>query len=176
MLIRSARPDDAPGLAAIYGHHVMHGTGSFELEPPDADEMARRLAAIEAGGWPWIVAQQPEGALLGFAYASQLRPRMAFRFAVEDSVYVAPEAVGQGVGRLLLAELIARCQARGARQMVAVIGDSANAASIGLHAALGFAHAGAVQAVGWKFDRWLDVVYMQRRLGAGADTEPVDDR
>ena len=151
----------------IYAHAVTHGTGTFELEIPDAAEMARRRDDVLAKGLPWLVAEC-DGQVLGYAYASPFRPRPAYRFSVEDSIYLRPQAQGAGVGRALLAELVARCQAAGARQMLAVIGDSANAGSIGVHRALGFEPCGRLQSVGWKFGRWLDVVLMQRSLGAGA--------
>lgn len=165
--LRDSREDDLPALAAIYGHHVLHGTGTFELDAPDAAEMARRRAEVLGRGLPWLVAER-DGRVLGYAYANYFRPRMAYRFCLEDSIYLAPEAQGQGLGSLLLAELIARCEALGARQMVAVIGDSANAASIGVHQRAGFEPMGVMKAAGWKFERWLDVVFMQRELGLGA--------
>lgn len=170
--IRPSTDDDLPAIAAIYAWHVAHGTGTFELEAPDAAETARRRADVLAKGLPWLVAER-DGRVLGYAYANHFRPRPAYRFCVEDSVYLDPAAQGRGIGRLLLAELIARCQARGARQMLAVIGDSANAASIGLHRALGFAPVGLLRDSGWKFERWLDVVLMQRALGHGAATAPA---
>lgn len=171
MLIRPSQPADLPAIQAIYAHAVQHGTGTFEIDPPDLSEMARRREAIVDAGWPWLVADQ-DGRVLGFAYAGPFRPRRAYRFCLEDSIYLAEDARGAGVGRLLLAELIARCEALGARQMLAVIGDSANAASIGLHAALGFEPSGLLKAAGWKLERWLDVVLMQRALGLGANTPP----
>lgn len=173
LLIRPSTPQDMPAVAAIYAHHVLHGTGTFETEPPSPAEMARRREEVLARGWPWLVAER-DGHVLGYAYANQLRPRPAFRFCLEDSVYIADAARGQGVGRALLAELLAQCEARGARQVVAVIGDSANAGSIGLHRALGFEPCGGYAASGWKFDRWLDVVLMQRALGEGAGTPPQE--
>jgi len=173
LTVRDSTPDDVPACAAVYGEAVRNGTGTFELEEPDTAEMARRRDAILAQGLPWLVAERG-GQVLGYAYAGIFRPRRAYRFCVEDSIYLAPEARGQGVGRLLLAELIARCEAAGIRQMLAVIGDSANAGSIAVHLACGFEHTGVFRAAGWKFDRWLDVVMMQRRLGRGADAPPVD--
>jgi phosphinothricin acetyltransferase len=167
LLIRTSRDDDVPAITAIYSVAVRTGTASFELEPPDEAEMARRRQAVMQAGLPWLAAQR-DGRVLGYAYAGPFRPRPAYRFAVENSIYVDAACHGQGAGALLLAELIARCEAWGARQMVAVIGDSANAASIALHAKLGFRHAGRVEHVGWKFERWLDVVFMQRPLGCGA--------
>jgi len=166
LLIRTSRDADVPAMTAIYSVAVRTGTASFELEPPDEAEIARRRAAVMGAGLPWLSAER-DGRVIGYAYAGPFRPRPAYRFAVENSIYVDAAAQGQRVGALLLAELIARCEAWGARQMVAVIGDSANAASIALHARLGFRHAGRVEQVGWKFGRWLDVVFMQRALGSG---------
>ncbi|GAB4115732.1 MAG: GNAT family N-acetyltransferase [Rubrivivax sp.] len=173
MLIRPSHADDLPALTAIYAHHVLHGTGTFELDVPDEAEMGRRHADITGKGLPWLVAEEG-GQVLGYAYANHFRPRRAYRFCLEDSIYLAPQARGRGLGKLLLAELIARCEALGARQMLAVIGDAANAGSIGVHRALGFEHTGVLKAAGWKFDRWLDVVLMQRALGTGAAGAPVD--
>jgi L-amino acid N-acyltransferase YncA len=167
-IIRPSSPDDLPPVASIYRWNVEHGTGTFELEGPSVDEMARRRDDVLAKGLPWL-ALEVDGQVLGYAYANAFRPRPAYRFCLEDSIYLAPEAVGRGYGRLLLAELLARCEAAGARQMLAVIGDSANAGSIGLHRALGFERVGLLHAAGWKFGRWLDVVVMQKSLGLGAD-------
>ncbi len=169
LLIRPSTPADLDAITAIYADAVRHGTGTFELEAPDRNEIARRRDDVTAKGLPWLVAQQHDR-VLGYAYASPFRPRPAYRFCLEDSIYLAPDARGRGVGKLLLAELLGRCEARGARQMLAVIGDSANAGSIGVHAALGFAHTGILRSAGWKFGRWLDVVLMQRALGSGAAT------
>lgn len=165
--LRNSQDTDLPAITAIYRHAVLTGTGTFELDPPDEAEMARRRAEVLGRELPWLVAER-DGQILGYAYANYFRPRMAYRFCLEDSIYLAPQAQGAGVGSLLLAELIARCEAAGARQMVAVIGDSANAGSIGVHRRLGFRDMGVMQAAGWKFDRWLDVVFMQRELGLGA--------
>ncbi len=173
LVIRPSTAADLPAITAIYAWNVLHGTGTFELEAPDEAEMARRRDDVLAKGLPWLVAARG-GQVLGYAYANHFRPRRAYRFCVEDSIYLADAARGQGVGRLLLAELVARCQAAGARQMLAVIGDSANAGSIGVHRALGFEHTGVLRAAGWKFGRWLDVVLMQRALGLGDRSEPVD--
>ena len=173
LLIRPSTDDDVPAVAAIYAHHVLHGTGTFELEPPDAAEMARRRADVLGKGLPWLVAVRGEQ-VLGYAYANHFRPRRAYRFCLEDSIYLAPDALGQGIGKLLLAELLARCEALGARQVLAVIGDSANAGSIGVHRALGFEHTGVLKSSGWKFERWLDVVLMQRALGTGDGTPPAE--
>lgn len=167
LTLRNSLDADLPAITAIYRHAVLHGTGTFELDAPDEAEMGRRRAEVLGRQLPWLVAER-DGTVIGYAYANYFRPRMAYRFCLEDSIYLAPEAQGAGVGRLLLAELIARCEAAGARQMVAVIGDSANAGSIGLHRRLGFRDMGVMQAAGWKFDRWLDVVFMQRELGLGA--------
>jgi phosphinothricin acetyltransferase len=170
------RPSTAADLAAvtrIYGQAVAQGTGTFELEPPDEAEMSRRRDDVLAKGLPWLVAASGSE-VLGFAYANHFRPRPAYRFCLEDSIYLDPAASGQGIGRLLLAELMAQCEARGARQMLAVIGDSANAGSIGVHRACGFEPAGLFKAAGWKFGRWLDVVLMQRSLGLGNSAPPAD--
>ena len=173
LTLRSSTPADVAACADIYREAVRNGTGTFELDEPDDAEMARRREAILAQGLPWLVAERG-GAVLGYAYANQFRPRQAYRFCVEDSIYLSPAARGQGVGRLLLVELIGRCEALGIRQMLAVIGDSANQGSIRVHQACGFEHTGTFAAAGWKFERWLDVVMMQRRLGTGADTAPIE--
>jgi L-amino acid N-acyltransferase YncA len=172
VLIRPSTPADLAVVTAIYGWNVRHGTGTFEVDPPDEADMARRRDDVLAKNLPWIVLEQG-GQVRGYAYADQFRPRPAYRFCLEDSVYLAADATGRGFGRLLLAELVARCEAAGARQMLAVIGDSANAGSIGVHRALGFEHVGTIAAAGWKFERWLDVVIMQRSLGIGAATVPA---
>lgn len=169
LLIRNSTEADLDAIQAIYADAVLNGTGTFELEAPDRAEMARRRAEVLGRNLPFLVAERA-GQVLGYAYGNYFRPRMAYRFCIEDSIYLAPSARGQGVGRLLLAELIARCTQAGARQMLAVIGDSANAGSIGVHQALGFKHTGLIRAAGWKFDRWLDVVMMQLELGPGAST------
>jgi L-amino acid N-acyltransferase YncA len=177
LLIRPSTLTDLPAITAIYADAVLHGTGTFELDPPDLAEMARRRDDVLSKGLPWLVAQErgdASGRLLGYAYANHFRPRKAYRFCLEDSIYLHPDARSRGVGKLLLAELVARCEAAGARQMLAVIGDAANAGSIGVHAALGFAHTGVLKASGWKFDRWLDVVLMQRSLGQGSNTPGAD--
>jgi L-amino acid N-acyltransferase YncA len=173
LILRPSTPADLPAITEIYAEAVLHGTGTFELEPPDEAEMARRRDDVLSKGLPWLVAERG-GQVLGYAYANAFRPRKAYRFCLEDSIYLHPDARGQGLGRLLLTELIGRCEAAGARQMLAVIGDAANAGSIGVHAALGFQHTGVLKASGWKFGRWLDVVLMQRALGAG-DTRPAAD-
>jgi phosphinothricin acetyltransferase len=172
MLIRDATLDDLPAVQAIYAHWVNHGTGTFELEPPTVEEIERRHAEVTGRGLPWLVAQDGPR-LIGYAYGNRFRPRLAYRYTIEDSIYVHPEAQRGGVAKLLLAELIVRCEARGARQMLAVIGDSENHGSIALHRALGFRHLGTLVAAGWKFGRWLDVVLMQRALGVGSDAPPA---
>ncbi|MEO6278042.1 N-acetyltransferase family protein [Roseateles sp.] len=166
LTIRPSTDADLPAIQAIYAHAVENGTGTFETETPSVDEMGRRRAEVLGRNLPWLVAER-NGEPLGYAYANYFRPRLAYRFCVEDSIYLAPAAQGQGVGRLLLAELLARCEAAGARQMLAVIGDAANAGSVGVHTALGFEHTGVLKSAGWKFGRWLDVVLMQRPLGLG---------
>jgi phosphinothricin acetyltransferase len=166
LTLRPSTDADLPAIQAIYAQAVLNGTGTFETEAPSIDEMGRRRAEVLGRGLPWLVAER-DGVVLGYAYANYFRPRLAYRFCVEDSIYLAPAAQGQGVGRLLLAELMARCEAAGARQMLAVIGDSANAGSVGVHTALGFQHTGVLKSAGWKFGRWLDVVLMQRPLGLG---------
>ncbi|MGE0723197.1 MAG: N-acetyltransferase family protein [Alphaproteobacteria bacterium] len=173
LVIRDASPADVPAITAIYGHHVRHGLASFEETPPDEDEIARRFADVAAKGYPYLVAAPGAGgAVLGYAYASAYRPRPAYRWTVENSVYLAPASARRGIGAALLAALIARCEAKGFRQMVAVIGDSANDASIGLHERLGFVRAGLIRSVGYKHGRWVDSVLMQRALGAGDSTHP----
>lgn len=171
--VRPSKDADVPAITALYAHHVLTGTGSFELTAPTEAEMGSRRSTVLGNGLPYLVAEL-DGRVVGFAYANHFRPRPAYRFSVENSVYVAPDAPRRGVGRLLMAELIARCEAAGCRQMLAVIGDSANAGSIGLHAALGFRPTGVFTHTGWKFDRWLDTVLMQRELGQGGQTPPVD--
>ena len=169
--IRDATEDDLAAIQAIYAHHVNHGLGSFEEVPPDVDEIARRRDVARDNGLPYLVAEL-DGVVRGFAYASPFRTRSAYRYSVEDSVYVGPDALGAGIGSALLAALIERCTERGFRQMVAVIGDSANQASIGLHAKHGFVQTGLMPAVGFKFGRWVDTVRMQRALGPGDTTLP----
>jgi phosphinothricin acetyltransferase len=174
--VRESLPGDVPALTAIYGDAVRHGLASFEYDPPDTTEMARRRDGVLGAGYPYLVAADASGQVLGYAYVSAYRPRQAYRFTVENSIYVAPEAKGKGVGRILLQALIARCTQEGYRLIVAVIGDSANAASIGLHAACGFKHAGLLPNVGWKHERWVDSVLMTLPLGEGAGTPPPPGR
>ena len=170
-LIRPCQTADLPAVTAIYAHHVTHGCGSFELEPPSLQDMTQRHANMSELGLPWLVASQGDE-VLGFAYAGQFRPRPGFHYLVEDSVYIHADHAGQGLGVALLAELIRRCEQTGKRQMLAVIGDSANAGSIALHTRFGFKHAGVLQASGWKHGRWLDTVLMQRSLGLGQSCDP----
>jgi phosphinothricin acetyltransferase len=174
LAVRAAVATDSAAITAIYAHHVESGVGTFELAAPDNDEMRRRWHDIVDRGLPYLVATLPDDAgIAGFAYASPYRARPGYRYTVEDSVYVDPACLGRGAGRALLAALIADCAPLGYRQMVAVIGGSDNAASIGLHAALGFERVGCLTGVGRKFDRWIDTVFMQRALGAGAATPPT---
>ncbi len=172
LIVRPAADSDLAAITGIYCHHVLNGLASFETEPPDAAEMARRHAAVVAHGLPFIVADTA-GAVAGYAYAALYRARPAYRYTVEDSVYIDRAHTGRGVGSALLRALIAGCEAAGRRQMIAVIGDSANSASIRLHAKLGFQHIGTLPAVGHKFDRWVDSVLMQRALGAGDRHPPA---
>jgi phosphinothricin acetyltransferase len=172
LVIRPAQADDIPAITAIYQPAVLEGLASFEYEPPGEAEMRRRFDAIVTGGYPYVVAEL-DGRVIGYAYASAFRTRPGYRFAVENSVYVATDVQRSGAGKALLAELIARCTAAGFRQMIAVIGDSGNAASIGLHRRLGFTYCGVIHSLGWKHGRWLDSVYMQRALGEG-DTTPAE--
>jgi len=169
--IRPATPADIPVITAIYADAVTHGTASFELEAPDDAEMARRQRALLDNGYPYIVAEN-DRTVLGYAYAGPYRPRSAYRFSVEDSIYVHPKAWRGGVGRALLECLIDAATQRGFRQMIAVIGDSAQTPSIELHRAFGFRLVGNIENVGFKFGRWLDSVLMQRALGPGATTKP----
>jgi L-amino acid N-acyltransferase YncA len=166
--IRDAADADLPAITRIYAHHVRFGLGSFEEEPPPLEEMARRYREVLARNLPYLVAATPSGGVLGYAYAGPYRARPAYRFSVEDSVYVAADAGRQGIGRRLVAALIERCARAGFRQMVAVIGDSGNAASIALHEQLGFRLAGTLEAIGFKHGRWVDTVLMQRALGEAA--------
>ncbi len=172
LILRDSTPADIPAIAAIYGDAVRTGLASFEYDPPGPPEIARRRDGVISAGYPYIVASDAQVRVLGYAYVSAWRPRAAYRFSVENSIYVAPAAKGRGVGRLLLDELIARCTAQGFRLIVAVIGDSDNTASIGLHAACGFKPAGMLPNVGWKHGRWVDSVLMTLPLGEGATTPP----
>ena len=171
LLVRPSTHSDVAAVTSIYVWHVQHGTGTFEIDPPDEAEMGRRRADVLAKGLPWLVLEQ-DGTVVGYASANQFRPRPGYRFCLEDSVYLANGFAGRGHGRLLLTELVARCEASGARQMLAVIGDSANAGSVGVHRALGFSQVGVLKSCGWKFGKWLDVVLMEKALGAGDTTAP----
>lgn len=172
LIVRASTEADVARCAEIYGHHVLHGTASFEVDPPDVAEMRKRRAAVIDLGLPHLVAEK-DGRVLGYAYAGPYRPRVAYRYSVEDSVYIDADARGQGVGKALLPPLIDLCTQAGRRQMIAVIGDSAHVASIRLHESCGFHMVGTIKSVGFKFGRWLDSVLMQRALGAG-DTTPGD--
>jgi L-amino acid N-acyltransferase YncA len=171
MQIRPATDADIPEMQAIYAHHVLHGTGTFEEAPPSVEEMRRRWQHVTGHGWSWIVAADDTG-VIGYAYYTQLRERSAYRFCAEDSIYVRDDVRGQGVGKALVSRLIEEATLKGFRQMLAVIGDSENIGSIGVHASLGFQKVGMLRAVGLKFGRWLDVVQMQRPLGPGDSTLP----
>ena len=170
--IRAATPADLPAVTAIYSHAVLNGTASYEYDPPSLEEMTRRFEAISGNSFPYLVAHI-DGQVLGYAYASHFRTRPAYRFIVEDSIYIAPDAQGQGTGTLLLGELLARCEASGFRQVIAVIGDAAtNLASARLHSAMGFAECGRITGSGFKFNRWCDTLLMQKPLNGGVDTLP----
>jgi len=170
--VRDFNPDDLAAVTRIYADYVLHGTATFEEVAPQSEEIARRMAKIAAQGLPWLVADA-EGAVAGYAYASLFHGRSAYRFTLENSVYVDAAQHRRGVGRALLTELLARCEALGYRQMIAAIGDSGNHSSIGLHWALGFREVGVYRSVGMKFGRWLDVVLMQRSLGEGDRSLPL---
>src|SRR5215470_7855163 len=161
--IRKAEDSDVEAITEIYAHHVLHGTGSFEIEPPDAEEMARRRLDVITRRLPYLVAEI-DNVVVGYAYATHYRTRVAYRFTLEDSVYIDPAHVGRGIGAALLSQLIPACKEWGCRQLVAVIGDSENMGSIRVHEKLGFQHSGVLKNVGFKFDRWLDTVFMQLPL------------
>lgn len=170
-LIRPSQDADLPALTAIYAHHVLHGTGTFETTPPSEADMAQRRADVAARGLPWLVLED-DGQVMGFAYCQWFKPRPAYRFSAEDSIYLHPDAAGRGLGRQLLEALAGEAQARGVRKLIAVIGDSANAASLGVHRSVGFTEAGVIHACGWKFGRWLDIVLMEKTLGDGDRSAP----
>ncbi|MGZ5270525.1 MAG: N-acetyltransferase family protein [Ramlibacter sp.] len=169
--IRPSTDADLPAITAIYAHHVLHGTGTFETTPPTESEMAGRRADVLAKGLPWLVIEQ-EGQVLGYAYCQWFKPRPAYRYSAEDSIYLHPDAAGRGLGRQLLTALLAQAEAVGVRKLIAVIGDSANAGSVGVHRALGFQPVGTIASCGWKFGRWLDIVLMDKVIGAGDATAP----
>ena len=169
--IRPSREDDIPAIAAIYAHHVLHGTGTFETEPPSPTEMAARRADVLGKGLPYLVAER-EGELLGFAYCNWFKPRPAYRYSAEDSIYLAEAARGQGLGARLLAALSEAAEAAGVRKLIAVIGDSANVGSIGVHRGQGFTQVGVLKDCGWKFGQWRDVVLMEKTIGEGSSTRP----
>jgi L-amino acid N-acyltransferase YncA len=169
--LRSSTDADIPAITAIYAHHVTHGTGTFETTPPSETDMAARRADVLAKGLPYLVAEL-DGRVLGFAYCQWFKPRPAYRFSAEDSIYLDPDAAGQRIGNKLLSELARQAEAAGVRKLIAVIGDSNNARSIGVHRAVGFRHVGTIESSGWKFGRWLDIVLMDKFLGEGNRTPP----
>jgi phosphinothricin acetyltransferase len=166
LIIRPSNTADLDAIQHIYAHHVLNGTGTFEITPPTLDDMRQRRADVISKNLPYLVAQW-NGAIAGFAYCNWFKPRPAYRFSAENSIYIAKDAVRRGIGKALLAELCLQAEQCGVRKLIAVIGDSDNAGSIGLHTAAGFKHVGRLEAVGWKFNRWLDVVLMDRTLGHG---------
>jgi L-amino acid N-acyltransferase YncA len=170
--IRASHPDDVLAITDIYAHHVLHSTGTFEIDPPSLQEMNQRRADVLAKGLPHLVAEDPSG-VIGFAYCNWFKPRPAYRFSAEDSIYLAPQAHRRGIGRAMLDELVRQAQVVGVRKLIAVIGDSANAGSVGVHRAAGFTQVGILRSCGWKFDRWLDIVLMEKSLGDGDNTPPV---
>lgn len=170
--IRDLTPADMTAVTAIYAHHTLHGTGTFDETSLSQNDMQARANKVRAQGLPWLVAVDESGNIAGYTYAMQFHTRFGWRFTLENSVYIAPERQRQGIGRRLMRELIERCEKLGYRQMIAAIGDSENQGSIGLHKAMGFESAGIYKTVGLKFGRWLDVVLMQRTLGEGAKTVP----
>lgn len=170
-LIRPSRDEDLDAIARIYGHHVLHGTGTFETTPPSPAEMGTRRADVLSKGLPWLVAEE-DGQVLGFAYGNWFKPRPAYRFSAEDSIYLDPDAGGQRIGNKLLTELTKQAEAAGIRKLIAVIGDSSNVRSIGAHRSVGFRHVGTIENCGWKFNRWLDIVLMEKSLGEGGRTPP----
>jgi L-amino acid N-acyltransferase YncA len=171
VLVRGVGPADIPAITRIYTDAVLHGTATFEIDPPDEAEMARRQQALLRGSYPYLVAER-SGVLVGYAYAGPYRDRRAYDWCVEDSIYIAPQFHRQGIGQLLLARVVSAAEEAGFRQMVGVIGDSTHTASVAVHASAGFSHIGTLRAVGFKHGRWLDTVLMQRRLGRGDTTPP----
>jgi L-amino acid N-acyltransferase YncA len=176
LMIRPSTDADLPAITAIYAHHVLTGTGTFEVDSPSLDDMRGRRADVLSKGLPWLVAVQNDKDIekvVGYAYCNWFKPRPAYRYSAEDSIYLSPEVAGKGVGRNLLAELMAQAQRAGVRKLIAVIGDSANAGSIGVHKAAGFQHVGVLKSSGWKFDKWLDVVLMDKFLGEADTSSPL---
>jgi L-amino acid N-acyltransferase YncA len=171
LTLRPSTDQDVAAITAIYAHHVTHGTGTFETTPPTENDMAARRQDVLAKGLPYLVAEQ-DGRVLGYAYCQWFKPRPAYRFSAEDSIYLDPKAAGQRIGNKLLMELVRQAEAAGIRKLIAVIGDSGNAASIGVHRAIGFRHVGTIESCGWKFGRWLDIVLMEKSLGEGSRTAP----
>jgi len=169
--IRPSEDRDVAAITAIYSHHVLHGTGTFETTPPSESDMVGRRADVLSKGLPYLVAED-NGRVLGFAYCQWFKPRPAYRFSAEDSIYLHPDAAGKGLGKLLLAELARQAEAAGIRKLIAVIGDSANAGSVGVHRTLGFTPVGTFKSCGWKFGKWLDIVLMEKALGKGDTTPP----
>ncbi|MDR2329230.1 MAG: GNAT family N-acetyltransferase [Comamonas sp.] len=171
--VRASTPQDLPAITRIYAHHVLHGTGSFETEAPSEAEMTRRRDEVLSRQLPYLVAEDADGQILGFAYANWFKARPAYRFSAEDSIYVADGQHGRGLGRLLMNALIEHCEAAGVRKLIAVIGDSNNLGSVGVHRAAGFSQVGVMRSVGWKFGRWLDIVMMEKTLGDGDNSAPT---
>ncbi len=171
LTLRASTDADVPAITAIYAHHVTHGTGTFETTPPTEAEMAARRADVLAKGLPYLVAEN-DGRVIGFAYCQWFKPRPAYRFSAEDSIYLDPDAAGQRIGNKLLSELVKQAEAAGVRKLIAVIGDSDNVRSIGVHRAMGFRHVGTIESCGWKFGRWLDIVLMDKAIGEGSRTAP----
>lgn len=165
-IIRPSQTDDITQITAIYQHHVLYGTGTFEVEPPTQADMTQRRADVLSKNLPYLVAADG-GKVMGFAYCNWFKPRPAYRYSAEDSIYLAPEAIGSGLGRALLAELCGQAEQAGVRKLIAVIGDSNNLGSIGVHRSAGFKQVGTLSSCGWKFERWLDVVLMDKALGRG---------
>jgi phosphinothricin acetyltransferase len=170
-LIRPSTDADVAAITGIYRHHVLHGTGTFEIDPPTQADMQARRADVLAKGLPYLVLED-SGEIAGFAYCNWFKPRPAYRFSAENSIYLAADSHGRGLGRALLAELAAQAEKAGVRKLIAVIGDSANSGSIGVHRSVGFSHVGILKSCGWKFDRWLDVVLMDKALGWGDGCPP----
>lgn len=175
IIIRPSTDVDIAAITTIYGHHVLHGTGTFETTPPSESDMAQRRADVLSKGLPYLVLEEA-GVVVGFAYCQWFKPRPAYRYSAEDSIYLAPTAHGKGLGRLLLIELMAQAERAGIRKLIAVIGDSANLGSIGVHKSCGFSPVGVLSRCGWKFDRWLDVVLMDRAIGHGSAIAPAQSQ